>query len=468
MSIIRVSLALPSLLWLLVKLSIYLLKSLPTAAYTAWVVVSTFSIYAGYDNRVPAECERRLPTRGVRIVLCVAMSVAVEVPVYIVALKVLIANAARSTGVFGSLFGGLVLAVDLASIAVLLVLFNEGFHAAEDMRHQLQDVTWSEDPTFETRNLVLKSLSPMFIESTPRDLYRYYAISYLGPDDLRRNSVQRLVICDEGLLDVYSLGWLPNANRPVVVYVHGGGWDAGDKNHNHTMPKILAEKGMVVVSANYRLADRFPQPAGIHDVKKVLLWTRACIASFGGDPSYIVLAGDSAGGHLAQLAALTPEVAELFDGDATPQDLAVKGTILIAPALDVRNHFGIRGYGRRAEWFAKTVCGNDAAVAKLIDPIQHLSKATVAKMPPALIFHGTFDTIVSPLESAGFRQRCIDLGGSPDLVRIVEVLGMHHASHMFHSVRTITMGHLAADWALEKWSKATGGLVEDNDKLEPQ
>ena len=68
----------------------------------------------------------------------------------------------------------------------------------------------------------------------------------------------------------------------------------------------LAAQGWVCVAINYRLAPRDPFPAHIVDVKRAIAWIREHIAEYGGDPSYLAITGGSAGGHLAALAALTP------------------------------------------------------------------------------------------------------------------------------------------------------------------
>ena len=112
-----------------------------------------------------------------------------------------------------------------------------------------------------------------------------------------------------GLLDVY-LPADPEARiekAPVLLQVHGGGWTIGTKDQQGLpLMRYLAAKGWVCVAINYRLAPRDPFPAQIEDVKRAIAWIKEHIAEHGGDPDYIVITGGSAGGHLAALAALTP------------------------------------------------------------------------------------------------------------------------------------------------------------------
>ncbi|MCY7403829.1 MAG: alpha/beta hydrolase [Cryobacterium sp.] len=103
---------------------------------------------------------------------------------------------------------------------------------------------------------------------------------------------------------------------PVYVYFHGGGWTSGDKDPLTKYCASQAAEGMVVINANYRMATRFQLKHMMHDGNAVLDWVARNIAAYGGDPTRIVLGGDSAGGHIAALltaAAYEPKLAEHYD-----------------------------------------------------------------------------------------------------------------------------------------------------------
>lgn len=108
---------------------------------------------------------------------------------------------------------------------------------------------------------------------------------------------------------------LPTVARdaPYLMYVHGGGWVTGDKEYA-ALPLLyrVAAAGWVVVSVNYRLAPRVALRTQVADVKAAIHAIRTRVSKqVGGDPSVLVVAGESAGGHLAVLTALTqgrPEV----------------------------------------------------------------------------------------------------------------------------------------------------------------
>lgn len=94
---------------------------------------------------------------------------------------------------------------------------------------------------------------------------------------------------------------------PVVVDFHGGAWVYGDKSINERYCKTLAKRGFAVVNANYRLIKEgcgggFPET--LNDIYDVFSWVAKNIADYGGDKERVFLTGDSAGAHLACLAAL--------------------------------------------------------------------------------------------------------------------------------------------------------------------
>ena len=105
-------------------------------------------------------------------------------------------------------------------------------------------------------------------------------------------------------LDIY----LPeNAARPypVVVWIHGGGWESGDKNTAAPFAELLLPHGFAVVGVGYRLSGDAIFPAQIHDCKAAIRWIRANAATYNFDPNRIGAWGASAGGHLASLLGTT-------------------------------------------------------------------------------------------------------------------------------------------------------------------
>jgi acetyl esterase/lipase len=87
----------------------------------------------------------------------------------------------------------------------------------------------------------------------------------------------------------------------VIFWIHGGGWQVGDKKDVALKPKWFTEKGFVFVSTNYRLLPDVPMRELIGDVASALGWTHKNIEKFGGDPDKIFVMGHSAGAQLAAI-----------------------------------------------------------------------------------------------------------------------------------------------------------------------
>ncbi len=121
------------------------------------------------------------------------------------------------------------------------------------------------------------------------------------------------------VLDVYA----PPAggHGGVIVWLHGGGWVGGSAAADEVSPIarwLVVERGWTLLAVHYRLADRDPFPAALHDAKLAIRWAKAVGPSRGLDPSRVVVVGWSAGGHLATMAATT---AGLFEPTDVPAGL---------------------------------------------------------------------------------------------------------------------------------------------------
>ncbi|MFM7604248.1 MAG: alpha/beta hydrolase, partial [Prosthecobacter sp.] len=101
------------------------------------------------------------------------------------------------------------------------------------------------------------------------------------------------------VLDVYAPAGVKDL--PVLFWIHGGGWQTGDKSSVDHKPAWFMEKGFVVVSTNYRLLPEVDMGTLIRDVAAALGWVRKHIAEHGGDPKRVLVAGHSAGAQLAAI-----------------------------------------------------------------------------------------------------------------------------------------------------------------------
>ncbi len=118
------------------------------------------------------------------------------------------------------------------------------------------------------------------------------------------------------------------ATLPVLVYFHGGGWTIGDLDtHDVLCRQLCAAAGIAVVSVDYRMGPEHPFPAAVDDCLAATRWVRQQAAGWGLDGSRLAIGGDSAGGNLAAVVALSMRDA----GDAP-----LRFQLLIDPATDMR------------------------------------------------------------------------------------------------------------------------------------
>ena len=103
-------------------------------------------------------------------------------------------------------------------------------------------------------------------------------------------------------LDVYRP--VGRTNAPVLMYIHGGGWQVGSKFFIRHIGNAFAKHGIVTACVNYRLSPSVKHPAHIRDVARAFDWVRKNVRRYGGNPDDVFVGGHSAGGHLAALLAL--------------------------------------------------------------------------------------------------------------------------------------------------------------------
>ena len=103
------------------------------------------------------------------------------------------------------------------------------------------------------------------------------------------------------VLDIYTPIEPAEKSLPVMFWIHGGGWQVGDKRDVALKPKALTARGFIFVSTNYRLLPEVEMGELIGDVAKSLGWVHRNIARYGGDPKRIFVGGHSAGAQLAAL-----------------------------------------------------------------------------------------------------------------------------------------------------------------------
>jgi acetyl esterase/lipase len=188
------------------------------------------------------------------------------------------------------------------------------------------------------------------------------------------------------VLDVYSFQGAKNA--PVVFWIHGGGWQTGDKKDVQIKPKVLCEKGFVFVSTNYRLLPAIEMGDIIRDVAKALRWTHDHAAEYGGDPKRIFVMGHSAGAQLAALVCTDDRYlkAEGLSLDIIKGCVPVDGDTYDVPAIIATAEARWKAHDLpRAKFGHREKFGNDPAKHKDFSAVTHVAKGK--PIPPFLLLY---------------------------------------------------------------------------------
>jgi acetyl esterase len=200
------------------------------------------------------------------------------------------------------------------------------------------------------------------------------------------------------MLDVFLPERGPlSAAMPGIVFFHGGGWSGGSPSQFHPHCQYFASRGMVAMSAEYRLTDRHgttPYEC-VADGKSAIRWIRAHAADLGIDPENLAAGGGSAGGHVAAAAAMvTGFEDESDDNSISPTPSAL---VLFNPVFDN----GPGGFGHdqvKDHW-------------QDFSPLHNIADSA----PPSIVFLGSEDPLIPVSTAEEFKKRMSDVGARCDV-----------------------------------------------------
>ena len=216
------------------------------------------------------------------------------------------------------------------------------------------------------------------------------------------------------------------APTPVVMFIHGGGWVAGDKDSAVLWLLPYLEMGWAAVNVEYRLGRVAPAPAAVEDCRCALHWIGRNAKRFNFDPAKVVVTGDSAGGHLSLTTGMLPpsagfDYACAFEDDPTwagawtdmaPKIAAIVNWYGITDLADMLQGPNTRSYA--VSWFASLP--NREELARSLSPLTYVR----AGLPPVLTIHGDADPLVpyshavrlhEALTKAGVRNQLLTIPG---------------------------------------------------------
>ena len=186
--------------------------------------------------------------------------------------------------------------------------------------------------------------------------------------------------------------------RTAVVLVHGGGWIVGDRHMMEGIASQFAAKGFLAVAVEYRLVREAHWPAQLDDVTAAVRWTADNAARLGIDADRIVLAGGSAGGHLALMAAAS---------------LRAKPRVAAVLSLFAASELTVDPTPAKGQFNAALLLGPDAneAVLRAASPLHQIT----ADFPPVFLLHGARDWMIDPAASLRVYEKLVGLGVPAEL-----------------------------------------------------
>lgn len=216
----------------------------------------------------------------------------------------------------------------------------------------------------------------------------------------------------EAKLDLY-VGRTTEAPRPTLIYIHGGGWVGGARESSVLDILAYLDMGLNVVNVSYRLARVAQAPAAVEDCRCALRWVIQNAKQYGIDVSRIVVAGASAGGHLALTTGMLPASAGLDRQCPGPDNLKVAGIVNWFGITDVNDLLD----GPNMKPYAVTWLGsleNREHIAKRVSPLTYVRRG----VPPVLTIHGDEDPTVPYTHAVRLHKALKDAGVSNELLTI--------------------------------------------------
>lgn len=208
------------------------------------------------------------------------------------------------------------------------------------------------------------------------------------------------------MLDLYLPETKTTRPRPLVVFIHGGGWENGSKDQAEILIELIKDKPYAGASINYRLTNEAIWPAQIHDCKAAIRALRAHAAENQIDPDKIAVFGISAGGHLVSLLGVTGGVKEL-EGELGPNLDQSSRVSCVLDFCGPSNFLTFAGEGTIINvddpetGLSKLIGGtvkNKPDIARNASPVTYITEDDA----PFLIIHGNKDNIVRYAQATEF------------------------------------------------------------------
>lgn len=213
--------------------------------------------------------------------------------------------------------------------------------------------------------------------------------------------------------------------RPVVLLLHGGAWQRGDKSSMSGTGRALAERGYAAFAINYRFAPGSTYPAQLQDMQEAVRFLKQNATKYRLDMNRLAAWGYSAGGHLATLLAVQPA------SDLPPLRVAIAG----APPSD------LAATEARDESSVKIFMGGSYSQLPALYEQASPRRQVRAGMAPVFLYHGTADTTVPPVQTQNF-VTTLQAAGVPVQVKWLQGLNHSQASGATNQYRAQALDFL--------------------------
>jgi acetyl esterase len=214
---------------------------------------------------------------------------------------------------------------------------------------------------------------------------------------------------------------------PALIEIHGGAWNTGSRTQNAPLAEALAANGMVVASVDFRLGGEAAYPASMVDVNYATRWLKVHAADFGGTPDALGGLGLSSGGHMVMLSAMRPRDARYSEiplEGAAGVDASLAYVMMGWPVLDPHaRYLHAQSQGKTDLLQSHHNYFVDEATMREANPQQILERGEAVELPPALIFQGADDDVLSPRTAERFVEAYGHAGG------VIELAMFPHAGH---------------------------------------
>jgi acetyl esterase/lipase len=204
--------------------------------------------------------------------------------------------------------------------------------------------------------------------------------------EVKRNIPYATPAHERHVLDVYCPSHAKDL--PVVLWIHGGGWQTGDKTSVQIKPQAFTDKGFVFVATNYRLLPDVDMGTIVRDIARSIRWVHDHVADFGGDPQRLFIMGHSAGAQLAALVCTDDRYlkAEGLSLAIIKGCVPVDGDTYDVPAIIETAETRRRVHGQPQLKFGhREKFGNDPEKHRDFSAVTHVAKDK--GIPPFLIMH---------------------------------------------------------------------------------